>query len=296
MNLASNLPGANTTIDKVRSSIHAEVYRHVELLPQPVIDFDEDRQQYSFVENLIILNDKLISYTPEDSARQYFKYFFHGLCQYYLQKQTYVTWLAKASDLRLFPELLPGFIHNIPTPKKRFERILVIISFDDALNVHFKQLHSIHDAITVIVADDDFEPAAMLKSWGAYDQVFIAGHGENRSETYEGHVRLGNKLLMPGMIADAINAHQENPAVLGVFTCGEAFYTMESRSQFDYFIADHQSSVPSFVEMFLYGYLLTYFNSYNVLQAFQAGRLATIFRAKSDPTYKIFTRGVKLQE
>ncbi|MBL0007443.1 MAG: hypothetical protein IPP25_09770 [Saprospiraceae bacterium] len=83
-------------------------------------------------ENLIILNDILISYTPEDSARQYFKYFFHGLCQYYLQKQTYVTWLAKASDLRLFPELLPGFIHNIPTPKKRFERILVIISFDDA--------------------------------------------------------------------------------------------------------------------------------------------------------------------
>lgn len=204
-------------------------------------------------------------------------------------------YLEMAADTGLYPQFLPQIIPLVHE-QSRVERILVIVSFDVALNVHLEQLSSIHDAISVLVAEDDFEPAAMLKSWGAYDQVFIAGHGEDKSDTYEGHIRLGNKLLTPGMITDAANANPENPTVLGIFTCGEAFYAMEARSQFDYFIADHQSSVSRFVEMFLYGYLITYFKTYNVLHAFRAGRLATIFKAKSDPTYKVFTRGVKLQE
>jgi len=226
-------------------------------------------------------------------------------------------YLEMAADTGLFPEFLP---HIIPLDDEqgRSERILVIVSFEENLNIHFKQLHSIHDAITVIVADDDFEPAAMLKSWGEYDQVFITGHGEDKSENYEGHIRLGKKILTPtmisnavndnaghpsvlgiftcGMIADALKAKDMSPSVLGIFTCGEAFYGMEARNHFDYFIADHQSSVARFVEMFLYGYLLSHFKSYNVLQSFKVGRMSTIFRAKSDPTYKIFTRGVKLHE
>lgn len=206
-----------------------------------------------------------------------------------------MTYLERAADTGLFPEFLPLII-QLQQEQSRIERVLVIISFDDAVNTHFKDLGNIHDAITVLVADDNFDPDAILKSWGAFDQVFIAGHGEDRSETYEGHIRLGNKILTPVMITNAVDAHAVHPSVLGIFTCGEAFYAMEARSRFDYFIADHQSSVSRFIEMFLYGYLMTYFQSYNVLHAFQAGRLATIFKAKSDPTYKIFARGVKLQE
>lgn len=278
-----------------QTNLHAEMYSHEDLLPDPVIDFYRSTEDFPFKEKLRVLDQRLSAYTPHLPAQYYFKYLFQGICQYYLQKPSYLTCLDMAADTGMFPEFLPHTIPIVHQPG-RTDRILVIVSFEDQLNVHFKQLCNLHDGITVLVADADFEPTTMLKSWGAYDQVFIAGHGENRSKTYEGHVRLGNKLLKPGMIAEAINVNQENPSVLGIFTCGEAFYAMESRSQFDYFIADHQSSVPRFVEMFLYGYLFSYFKSYNVLQAFQAGRLATIFKAKSDPTYKIFTRGVKLQE
>lgn len=271
------------------------MYSHADLLPDPVIDFYRSTEDFPFIEKLRVLDQRLSIYTPHLPAQIYFKYLFQGICQYYLKKPSYVTCLDMAADTGMFPEFLPHTIPIVHQPG-RTDRILVIVSFEDQLNVHFKQLCNLHEGITVMAAADDFEPDALLKSWGAYDQVFIAGHGENRSETYEGHVRLGNKLLKPGMIAEAVNANLENPKVLGIFTCGEAFYSMAVRSQFDYFIADHQSSVPRFVEMFLNGYLLTYFKSYNVHQAFKAGRMATIFQAKSDPTYQIFTRGVKLHE
>jgi hypothetical protein len=278
-----------------QTHLHAELYKQVDTFPDPVIDFNKGLQDFPFKEKLRILDQRLSTYTTCLPPRHYFKYLFQGICQYYLQEPSYVMCLEKAVNTGLFPEFIPQTI--LPDHGQiRSERILVIVSFDDVLNVHFTQLRNIHDAITVIVAGDDFEPDTMLKSWGAYDQVFIAGHGEDKSDTYAGHIKLGKKLLKPGMITDAVYANKENPAVLGIFTCGEAFYTMEARSQFDFFIADHQSSVSRFVEMFLYGYLLTYFQSYNVLQAFKAGRMATIFQAKSDPTYQIFTRGVKLQE
>jgi len=267
----------------------------VDAIPDPVIDFYTGTQDYPFKQKLLILDQRLSTYTTHLPAQHYFKYLFQGICQYYLQKPSYITYLEMAADIGLYPQFLPHIIPHDPG-QKRNERILIIVSFDDALNIHYKQLCTIHDAITVIAADDDFNPDDMLQSWGVYDQIFIAGHGEDKSDTYEGHIRLGNKLLKPGMVAEVMNAHQENPTLLGIFTCGEAFYAMESRSQFDYFIADHQSSVPRFVEMFLYGYLLTYFKTYNVLEAFKAGRMATIFQAKSDPTYQLFTRGVKLQE
>jgi len=60
-------------------------------------------------------------------------------------------------------------------------------------------------------------------------------------------------------------------------------------------MTDRESSVPVFAEMFLYGYLSGYYRDHNILQAFRNGRLATIFRAKSDPTYEIYIRGVTLQ-
>lgn len=278
-----------------QTNLHADIYRYADAFPDPVIDFYRDTEDFPFEERLCVLDQRLSLYTAHLPAQHYFKYLFQGICQYYLHKPSYVAYLEMAAATGLHPQFLPHIIPLGPG-QRRNDRILVIVSFDHKLNGHFMQLCKIHGGITVTVADNDFEPDAMLKSWGAYDQVFIAGHGEDKSDTYEGHIKLGKKLLKPGMIADAVYANEEHPTVLGIFTCGEAFYAMEARSQFEFFIADHQSSVSRFVEMFLFGYLLTYFKSYNVLQAFKAGRMATIFQAKSDPTYKIFTRGVKLQE
>jgi hypothetical protein len=259
------------------------------------LDFDNGTQDYAFDEKLLILDQRLSTCSTLLTGQLYFKYLFQGFCQYYLQKPSYMKYLEMAADTGLFPEFLPHIIPLV-NEQRTSERILIMVSFSDALNFHFKQLCNIHYGITVIVADDDFEPNGMLESWGAYDQVFIAGHGEDKSDHYEGHIRLGKKILTPAMITKAVSGYARHPSVLGIFTCGEAFYSMETRSQFDFFITDHQSSVARFIEMFLYGYLLTYFQSFNVLHAFRAGRLATIFMAKSDPTYKIFTRGVKLQE
>ncbi len=278
-----------------QTHLHAELYKHADALPGPVKDFYKGTRESSFKDNLLRLDKGLSTYTTHQPAQHYFKFLFQGICQYYLQNPSYRMHLEMAADTGIYPKFLPLLIPLVDE-QTRIERILVVVSFDNQINSHFKQLCNIHEGITVMAAGEDFEPSAMLKSWRVYDQVFIAGHGEDKSDTYEGHIRLGNKLLTPGMIADVVNAKKVKPTVLGIFTCGETFYAMEPRSHFDYFIADHQSSVPRFVEMFLYGYLLTYFKSYNVLEAFKAGRMATIFQAKSDPTYQIFTRGVKLQE
>jgi hypothetical protein len=67
---------------------------------------------------------------------------------------------------------------------------------------------------------------------------------------------------------------------------------MAIKNHFDFFITDHESSVPMFAEMFLYGYLVEYYRDHRVQHAFESGRLATLFRAKSDPTYKMYVRGV----
>ena len=275
--------------------IHAVMHAYAESLPDPVIDFYKARQEYSFQEKLINLEAGLLTCPVHLPEQHYFKYLFLGLCQYYLQKPSYVNYLNQATRIGLFPEMLP-IVLSLVHEQTIAERILVIISFDSERNIRFEQLREIHNNITVVVATDDFDPLEMLKSWGTYDQVFIAGHGEHKSETYEGHVRLGSRLLKPGMIADALMTDAAPPTVLGIFTCGEAFYAMEARHHFDYFITDHQSSVTSFVEMFLYGYLIDYYKYHIIPHAFQAGRFATIFQAKSDPTFKIFARGVKLQE
>jgi len=277
-----------------RMNIHAEIHKYVESLPAPVIDFCRGKQHFSFVEKLVLLEERLSAYTSPLPAQHYFKCLFLGLCTYYLQKSTYVSYLEQAKEVGLFPEFLPSLLPSSDEQKKA-ERILVIVAFNHQLNEHFNKLHAIHKRIKVITADAMFEPENIFQIWNSFDQVFLAGHGEDKSESYEGHIRLGKKILTPSMITQAVKEDSRHPSILGIFTCGDAFYVMDIKQKFDFFIADHQSSVPRFVEMFLYGYLTDYYSSHSVLQAFQRGRMATIFSAKSDPTYELFSRGVKLQ-
>src|SRR5688572_18303118 len=111
---------------------HAVIHHHAASLPGPVIAFSEATQHhYSFQEKLLLLEEGLSTYAAHLPAQQYFKYLFLGLCQYYLQKQTYMTYLRRASNMGLFPEIsLP----ILPLTQKQASagRILVVTSLDDA--------------------------------------------------------------------------------------------------------------------------------------------------------------------
>ena len=63
----------------------------------------------------------------------------------------------------------------------------------------------------------------------------------------------------------------------------------------DFFMTDNQSSVPEFVEMFFNGFLTEYFNSFRISSAFTMGKLATVFRAGSDPTVELYARDFRVQ-
>jgi hypothetical protein len=278
-----------------RMNVHAEIHKHAASLPFPVIDFYQEKQHFPFVQKLILLEERLSTYTSSLPIQYYFKSLFMGLCQYYLQRSTYEGYLEQAQATGLFPEILPTLLPSIDR-QVLAERTLVIVSFDDQLNKHYTKLQDIHQHVKVIVAGASFEPESIFQWWNTFDQVFLAGHGEDQSASYEGHIRLGKKILTPGMITKAVKANSNHPSILGIFTCGDAFYSMDIKRKFDFFIADHQSSVPQFIEMFLYGYLTDYYRSYSVLQAFQRGRVATIFSAKSDPTYELFASGINVKE
>ena len=58
-------------------------------------------------------------------------------------------------------------------------------------------------------------------------------------------------------------------------------------------MTDNQFSSEQVAEMFINGYLLNYFRTYNVQDSFNNGRLSTIFRVGSDPTYELFVKNNK---
>jgi hypothetical protein len=277
-----------------RFNIHAEIHKHTDSIPEPVKEFYRYGPDESFYEKVILLEERLIAYGASTNAQEYFKQVFLGLCHYFMGRKSYLACLEKAEAIGLYPEFLP-LIVQLKYEIKRAERTLIIVSYDDALNRHVTKLKRINEHISVIPAAIPFDIEDMLRSWNKYDQVFLLGHGEDKTDTYEGHITLGDKVLTPSMLISYILANPLHPRILGIFSCGEAFNTAEIKSHFDFFMTDRESSVPVFAEMFLYGYLQEYYQRYKMDRAFQCGKLATIFRAKSDPTYEIYLRGVTLQ-
>jgi hypothetical protein len=278
-----------------RFNLHAEIHRHAEFIPEPVLDFYRLTPLESFQENIVDLEDQLSRYSGTTTESDYFKWLFLGLCYYFIGRKSYVAHLERAQGTGLYPEFLPLIIQLIYENKKA-ERILVIVSYDEALNRHIRKLSRLNTHITIKTPEAGFDTEEMFRTWNTYDQVFLIGHGEDRHAGYEGHIKLGDTVLTPTGLLAYLESNPLHPKILGVFACGSAFHTTALKNHFDFFITDHESSVPMFAEMFLYGYLVEYYRDHHVQHAFESGRLATLFRAKSDPTYKMYVRGVTLQE
>jgi len=274
-----------------RFNLHAEIHRHAECIPQPVLDFYQRTPPESFQENIVLLEDQLSHYSGATAASDYFKWLFLGLCHYFLGRKSYVAHLERAQGTSLYPQFLPLIIQLIYENKKA-DRILIIVSYDEALNRHIKKLSRLNTHITIKIPDESFDQEEMLRTWNTYDQVFLLGHGEDQHEAYEGHIKLGSTMLTPSALLAYLESNPLHPKILGLFACGSGFNTMAIKNHFDFFITDHESSVPMFAEMFLYGYLVQYYRDHRIPHAFESGRLATFFRAKSDPTYKMYVRGV----
>ena len=278
-----------------RFNLHAEIHRLAEYIPNPVLDFYRSTPPESFQENVIALEDQLSTYSGTTVESDYFKWLFLGLCHYFLGRKSYVAHLERAQGTGLYPQFLPLIVQLIYEIKKA-DRILILVSYDEALNRHIKKLSRLSTHITIRTPDAAIAPEDMMRTWNTYDQVFLLGHGEDMRDGYEGHIKLGGTNLTPSSLLAYLESNPLHPKVLGLFACGNGFNTMPIKHHFDFFMTDHESSVPIFAEMFLYGYLVEYFRNHRVQHAFESGKLATLFRAKSDPTYKMYVRGVKLQE
>jgi len=279
----------------IRFNIHAEIHKHVDDIPEPVVAFYRNAPHQSFQEEITKLEEGLIQYNGDTPARNYFKWLFLGLCHYLLGRKSYVAYLERAEEAAFFPAFLP-LIVKLKYETKRAERILVVVALDEHLNRHIQKLERLHPHLKVVIAGAGFDISDLLRTWNKYEQVFLLGHGEDKSEGYEGHITLGDQVMTPSMLKEHIRSNPLHPKIMGICCCGMAFEDPDIKSHFDFFIMDMESSVAIFVEMFINGYLLEYYRSCNVIDAFQHGRLATIFRAKSDPTYEIYMRGITLQE
>lgn len=279
----------------IRFNIHAEIYKHADDIPEPVAAFYRNAPHHSFQDEINRLEEGLNQYTGDTPARNYFKWLFLGLCHYLLGRKSYVACLERAEEAAFFPAFLP-LIVKLKYETKRAERILVVVSLTEEINRHIQKLERLHPNLKVVIAGAGFDISDLLHSWNKYEQVFLLAHGEDRSDGYEGHITLGEQVMTPSMLKDHIRSNPLHPKIMGILCCGMAFDDPEIKSQFDFLMMDQESSVAIFVEMFINGYLLEYYRSYNVIDGFHHGRLATIFRAKSDPTYEIYLRGITLQE
>ena len=275
-------------------NLHAEIHRHAADIPEPVKNFYSDALNQSFQDEINRLEEGLVRYTGDTPAKNYFKWLFLGLCHYLLGRKSYVGLLEQAEATAFYPDLLP-LIVKLKYETKKAERILVVVALDEHLNRHINRLGRHFPHVKIIVAGAGFDISDLLRTWNKYDQIFLLGHGEDKSDAYEGHISLGDQALTPSILLRYVRANPLHPKIIGIFCCGGAFHDPEIHSHFDFFMMDRESSVAIFIEMFLNGYLLGYYRSGNVINAFNHGRFATLFRAKSDPTYEIYVRGVTLQ-
>jgi len=201
-------------------NIHAEIHKHTDSIPEPVNAFYRYAPDESIHEKVVLLEEGLVSYRASKDEQEYFKQLFLGLCHYFLGRKSYVACLERAEAATLFPQFLP-FIVQLKYEMKKAERILVIVSYDDLINRSVRKLSKLHEHITVIVAQAPVDIEYMLRSWNKYDQVFLLGHGEDKSDSYEGHITLGDNILTPSMLISYIRTNPLHPKILAFFPVGK---------------------------------------------------------------------------
>ena len=281
--------------------INKYVMDHSALFPDGFREFYEEKGDklvfYSFRGELYHLRKKLLAerakhYPPE---REFYRLLFIAICDYHLGANKYaVQFLDMALALDTGHQLYP-LIMQIKYSVVRLARTLVVVSLEDELAYNFRRLEEIDRRIEVDIFPDYANPEDLAKRWKGFNQVFLVGHGEEASDGKDGLIVLGDLELAPGDLEDLFSDKQALPAVFGVFSCGNSFERPSTSNRIDYYLTDTFSSVPEFLEMFLAGYLTEYCRSYDIGLAFQKGKLATLFRADSNPSYVLYSRGILVQ-
>lgn len=249
----------------------------------------------SFRGELFVLRKKLLAerYTGK---KEFFRLLYIGMCDYFMGKYRYAyQFIQMAQDMKICDEFLP-LIMMIKDRSTRLQRVLLIVAYDNVDGYNFRRLEKVDRNINVEVLSSYVNIEKMLQSWNHFDQVYLLGHGADETTDGKNYILIGNKEFTPEHLLNYLKDGANNvPSALGIFSCGNGFNHSAIRSKLDFFMTDNQSSVPEFVEMFFNGFLTEYFNSFRISSAFTMGKLATVFRAGSDPTVELYARDFRVQ-
>ena len=178
---------------------------------------------------------------------------------------------------------------------RKLDKILILTSFSKAtpleairnyeFNVLQKEWRNNNNAGLVIKDINNLTDFELQSYFRDFEQVFLVGHGNSIS------IDIGNRSINLADIASKLDGVLNKPNVLGIFSCGNAFDKEEIWSNVDYFITDTFSSVPVFAEMFLLGYISSYYRNKDVLKAFDSGWILPTINAINNPSYTLREKG-----
>jgi len=182
---------------------------------------------------------------------------------------------------------------------RKLDKIIILTSFEKATPLqslqNFKS-EAIKEKIfreswdgLVIQNVTKFTETDLKSYFQKYEQVFIIGHGNSIG------IEIGDRIIGLGDIVPTIQNVMNKPNVLGIFSCGDAFNKEEIWNNVDYFVTDTFFSAPLYAEMFLYGYIPSYYRNRDVLKAFDAGWILPAINAISDPSFTMREKGYPIR-
>ena len=206
--------------------------------------------------------------------------------------------IRKLEELQLNQEEI-WLVMEIKYSIRKLDKILILTSFSKATPLEAIRKYSINvlnnnqgsNSNNELLIKDvnnitDFQLQSYFRN---YEQIFLVGHGNSVS------IQIGDQSLKLEDIVSKLKGVLNKPNVLGIFSCGEAFNKEEIWNHVDYFITDTFSSVPTFAEMFLLGYISSYYRNRDVLKAFDSGWILPTIRAVSDPSFTLREKGYPIK-
>ncbi|MBK9983441.1 MAG: hypothetical protein IPP15_13820 [Saprospiraceae bacterium] len=260
-------------------------------LPEYIIKETEKREKgiFSFQDYIFTLREVLES--DHFYEKEYKKYGLLYLCliEYYSKDPENCLQLIKRI-LKMYNDLEFDIVRLLFTLKyrvKKMRKILLCIS--DKLNsdVYFKSLRRKEFKNFVdIKFISEFNEQSFTRSLYEKDQIFIVGHGG------ESGTKLGDQVITPGWLSEVFaKSPDKKTDIFGIFSCQGDFANSPILTHVDYFITDNVQSSPRQSELFCYGYLKNYLESFDIINSFQHGILCLMFILTGEPYFKIYENG-----
>lgn len=273
-----------------KSELPPELMNYYKRLPNEKFDLISDMKE---LKNLL-LNYKANAVNEEKNT-----FIFLAILGLFTGEYKLSLFFIRKLDMLPLTQQENWLIMEIKYSIRKLDKILILTSFSKAtpleairsfeVNVLNKKW-GINKTDGLLIKDvnniTDFELQSYFRN---FEQIFLVGHGNSIS------IDIGNKTLTPEDIASKLIGVLDKPNVLGIFSCGEAFNKEEIWSNVDYFITDTFSSAPVFAEMFLLGYISSYYRNKDVLKAFDSGWILPTIRAISDPSFTLREKGFKIK-